>query len=302
MDVEERAPDTEASVRPSAAQVVADSQFELVPLPGAFEAASVLPPDTWVTITCSATRGIEPTLELTERLAAAGYTAMPHVAARSVRDRPHLREVVTRLEEAGVGQVLVVGGDARETGAFPDGLSLLRAMDEIGHRFEEIEVPCYPEGHPSISDRALVRALLDKQRYATSMAAQLCFHPSAFMPWLPRIRARGVTLPIILGLPGPVRMAKLARIAARIGVAGTARYLQKQHGLLRAVLGRRAFRPDRLLPGFEETIADPRSNVYGLHIFTFNEVEASLDWQRRAVGRLQADASGVNGSRRTVTR
>ena len=102
------------------------------------------------------------------------------------------------------------------------------------------------------------------------------------------IRERGVTLPIILGLPGPVRMVRLARIAARIGVAGTARYLQKQHGLLRAVLGRRAFRPDRLMPGFEEIIADPRSNVYGLHIFTFNEVEPSLRWQRRTLKRLEA--------------
>jgi methylenetetrahydrofolate reductase (NADPH) len=286
MDVDERLPTTEPAVPLTAAQVVADSQFELVPLHGALEAASVLPPTTWVTVTCSATRGVEPTIELTERLAAAGFTAMPHVAAHSVRDRVHLEEIVVRLKEARVNQILVVGGDAKEPGDFRDGLSLLRAMDEIGHHFEEIEVPCYPEGHPLISDDMLVRALLDKQRYATSMAAQLCFHPEAFRTWLPAIRARGVTLPIILGIPGPVRMTKLARIAGRIGVAGTARYLQKQHGLLRAVLGRRAFRPDRLMPGFEEKIADPRSNVYGLHIFTFNEVDASLRWQRRTMERL----------------
>ncbi len=286
MAVEERAPTAVPAARTSAAKVVADSQFELVPLPGALEAASVLPPGTWVTVTCSATRGIEPTMELTVRLAAAGYTAMPHVASHSVRDRAHLQEIVGRLDEAGVRQVLVVGGDAREAGEYRDGLSLLRAMDEIGHPFVEIEVPCYPEGHPSIPDEALVRALLDKQRYATSMAAQLCFHPEAFRTWLPMVRARGVTLPIILGLPGPVHMTRLARIAGRIGVGGTARYLQKQHGLLRAVLGRRAFKPDRLMPAFEGTIADPRSNVYGLHIFTFNEVAASLAWQRRTLDRL----------------
>ena len=288
MAINEQVPGTESSAPLTAAQVVADSQFELVPLPGDFEAASVLPRGTWVTVTSSPTRGLEPTIALTERLAAAGFTAMPHVAAHSVRDRAHLQEVLTRLSEARIKQVLVVSGDAPEPGEFRDGLSLLRAMDEIGHHFEEIEVPCYPEGHPTISDQALVDALLEKQRHATSMAAQLCFHPEAFRTWLPMIRERGVTLPIILGLPGPVRMVRLARIAARIGVAGTARYLQKQHGLLRAVLGRRAFRPDRLMPGFEEIIADPRSNVYGLHIFTFNEVEPSLRWQRRTLKRLEA--------------
>jgi len=288
MAIHERVPGTESSAPLTAAQVVADSQFELVPLPGAFEAASVLPPATWVTVTSSPTRGLEPTLELCERLSAGGYTAMPHLAAHSVRDRAHLQEILTRLNEARIKQVLVISGDAPEAGEFHDGLSLLRAMDEIGHHFEEIEVPCYPEGHPTISDQALVDALLEKQPYATSMAAQLCFHPPAFRTWLPMIRARGVALPIILGLPGPVRMVKLARISARIGVAGTARYLQKQHGLLRAVLGRRAFRPDRLMPEFEGTIADPRSNVYGLHIFTFNEVEPSLRWQRRTLARLRS--------------
>src|SRR5213082_1461888 len=167
MDIDERAPTTEPAPQLTAAQVVADSQFELVPLSGAFEAASVLPPGTWVTVTCSATRGVEPTIDLTERLAATGYTAMPHVAAHSVRDRAHLQEIVARLKEAGVNQILVVGGDAKEPGAFPDGLSLLRAIHEMGHHFEEVEVPCYPEGHPAIADEALVQSLLDKQPYAT---------------------------------------------------------------------------------------------------------------------------------------
>src|SRR5438105_8995037 len=104
MDIDERAPTTEPAPQLTAAQVVADSQFELVPLPGAFEAASVLPPGTWVTVTCSATRGIEPTVELTEQLAAAGFTAMPHVAAHSVRDHAHLEEIVSRLKAARVNQ------------------------------------------------------------------------------------------------------------------------------------------------------------------------------------------------------
>src|SRR5947207_5301390 len=118
MAVNERLPGGESSAPMTAAQVVADSQFELVPLPGAFEAASALPPSTWVTVTSAPTRGLEPTLELCERLSAGGYIAMPHVAAHSVRDRAHLQDILTRLNEARIKQVLVVSGDAPEAGEF----------------------------------------------------------------------------------------------------------------------------------------------------------------------------------------
>jgi methylenetetrahydrofolate reductase (NADPH) len=268
------------------ADVVAASRFELVPVSGALEAPAVLPRGTPVTVTSSPTRGLEPTLELCEGLSPAGYAAMPHLAARSVRDGAHLAEVLARLDAAGISKVVVVGGDAKDRGVFRDGLSLLRAIDDLGHRFADVTVPAYPEGHPTIPDEALVQALLDKQPYATSMTTQLCFHPEALRRWVPMIRARGVTLPLVIGLPGPVHMAKLARIAAKIGVAGTARYLQEQRGLLRAVLGRRAFRPDHLMPGLVPTIEDPLADVRALHIFTFNEVEASFRWQSRTLERL----------------
>ena len=48
-------------------------------------------PDTTLTVTASPGKGLEATLDLTERLTSHGYTAVPHLAARMVRDRGRAR-------------------------------------------------------------------------------------------------------------------------------------------------------------------------------------------------------------------
>ena len=255
--------------------------FEVIPLKDTFERVAVLPAGSIVTVTASAARGMEPTMALAVRVTAAGYVTVPHLAARSIRDRAHLLDLVVRLEEAGVHRAFVVGGDAGERGEFPDGLSMLRAMDEMGHHFSEVGVPAYPQGHPLIEAEVLRQALLAKQGIASYMTTQLCFDPHAIDGWLRSARADGVRLPLVLGLPGPADMARVVRIAARIGVAASSRYLRKNRGLLGAVLRRKAFRPDRLLHQLHRTIEDPVADVRGLHVYTFNQVRESAEWRAR---------------------
>ena len=255
--------------------------FEVIPLKDTFERVAVLPAGSIVTVTASAARGMEPTMALAVRVTAAGYVTVPHLAARSIRDRAHLLDLVVRLEEAGVHRAFVVGGDAGESGEFPDGLSMLRAMDEMGHHFSEVGVPAYPQGHPLIEAEVLRQALLAKQGIASYMTTQLCFDPHAIDAWLRSARADGVRLPLVLGLPGPAGMARVVRIAARIGVAASSRYLRKNRGLLGAVLRRKAFRPDRLVHQLHGPIEDPVADVRGLHVYTFNQVRESAEWRAR---------------------
>jgi methylenetetrahydrofolate reductase (NADPH) len=268
------------------AAVVRAAKFEVIPLAGIEDAvAAALRPGAVVTITCSPTKGLDPTLEVTGALMARGYVAVPHLAARSVRDAAHLADVIARLDAAGVTRVFVVGGDAPEPGPFSDGLSLLRAMEDAGHRFADVGVPAYPEGHPLISTEALWSALLAKQPHADSMATQLCFDARAIVRWLVEARRRGVTLPVEIGVPGPADLTRLLRVSARIGVADAARYLRKNRGLLGGVLRRRAFRPDPLMRGLEATIEEASSGVQGLHVYTFNQVDAAARWQRQTLDR-----------------
>src|SRR5262249_35005492 len=143
--------------------------FELVPLKNALEQAAALPPGARVSVTASPAKGLEATVALCETLQGQGFQPVPHLSARMVRDRAHLRDLIAWLEGAGVDRAFVVGGDAKEPGEFADGLALLRAMADIGHPLREIGIPCYPQGHAFIPDGALATALRDKAAFASYM-------------------------------------------------------------------------------------------------------------------------------------
>jgi methylenetetrahydrofolate reductase (NADPH) len=275
------------------ARALRTTRFELIPLRGALDlAVEWLPAGATVTVTASPARGLDPTIDLVTGLAGQGFDAIPHLAARSVRDRAHLTDLLARLDDAGVRRAFVVGGDAEAPGAFPDGLSLLRAIEDAGRRFDEVGVPAYPEGHVSIPDGVLMAALLAKQRYAAYMTTQLSYDGEAIGRWVAAARQAGVTLPLLIGLPGPVDLARLLRISARIGVAASTRYLRRNPNLIREALRRRAFHTDALLGEVAPIVADPVADVRGLHLFTFNQVEASVTWRdaRLRAGEGLADA------------
>jgi len=279
-------PETELTEDQRAAlkRLVADAKYELIPLKTVLEKATALPAGAAVTVTASPSHGIEATLDLCETLAARGHDVTPHLSAHMIRDRAHLQELLDRARAAGITKVFVVGGDAKDRGEFHDGLILLRAMDELGHPFTEVGVPSYPEGHVAISDEVLLQSLHEKQRYATAMTTQMCFNPSAVSAWLDRVRAAGVTLPLHLGVPGVAELTKLMTISARIGVADSARYLKKNKRMVGHLMKRGSFGPDAFLEALGSTLADPVADVQALHVFTFNQVQNTADWQRRMLG------------------
>jgi len=273
--------------REALAGVLAHPTFELVPLRNAIDQAAFLPPRATVTVTSSPAKGIEATVALCEQLQAGGFRAVPHLSARQVRDRAHLTELIAWLEGAGVDRAFVVGGDAKDPGEFPDGLSLLRAMAEIGHPLREIGIPCYPQGHAFIADRLLLDALRDKARYASYMTTQLCFDPGAIATWLAARRAEGIGLPVHVGIPGVAEPHKLLAISARIGVADTHRFLTKNIRFVARLMRSGGFyRPDGLLEGLAPHIADPAARIVDLHLYTFNAVEATERWRRSMLERL----------------
>ena len=61
-----------------------------------------VPSDITVTVTASPAKGLDPTLDLAERLTARGYQVVPHLSARLVRDEAHLADIVARLTAGGL--------------------------------------------------------------------------------------------------------------------------------------------------------------------------------------------------------
>lgn len=275
-----------APLRSALAARVANPIYELVPVGGVEEAAAALPPQASVTVTASPRLGVDATLDTAEWLAASGHDVCPHLAARSIRDRAHLADIVARIRNAGIRKAFVVGGDGEAIGEFRDGLTLLQALEPLGGWLEEIGVPSYPEGHPTISDRLLRDDLREKQRYAHATTTQMSFKPGAVASWITRLRDEGITLPIHLGVPGVLPFGKLMRMAAHIGVADSMRYLLKNRSLLGHLVQRGAFGADALLIGLASTIADPRANVRAVHLFTMNQVAKTVEWQRTLMAEL----------------
>ena len=261
--------------------------FELIPIKHAMDQAALLPAGSTVSVTASPAKGIEATIALCAELQLAGFTAVPHLSARMIRDRAHLVDLVAWLDSAAVRRIFVVGGDAKEPGAYPDGLSLLRELAETGHSFADVGIPGYPQGHAFIADRVLLDALRAKAPFATYVTTQLCFDPVAIARWIADRRADGLTLPFHVGVPGVAEPQKLLTIAARIGVADTHRFLAKNvRFVTRLVRSGGFYRPDGLLEGLAPALADPAADVKGLHLYTFNAVEATERWRRDFLLRL----------------
>lgn len=267
-------------------ELLRGSRFEILPLDGIEEQITEhLATDVKVTVTASPRKGLAATLDLSERLARAGYPVVPHLSARLVRDRAHLEEVLARLREAGVRELFVPAGDATEPGEFQSAVDLLVAMGNARTHFDRIGITGYPESHHLISDEETIRAMFAKAEMATDIISQLCFDPGTIDGWIKNVRARGTHLPIWIGMPGCVDYAKLVRITMKIGMGESTRFLRHNRNLLGRVLTRQ-FKPDRLLRDLTPIVTDPGANVPGFHLYTFNEVAKTERWRQRTLDRL----------------
>jgi methylenetetrahydrofolate reductase (NADPH) len=279
------------SLRPAAAAVAA-ARFEVVPTPSIEQAVlEYVPREITVTVTASPTRGLDVTLDLAASLRNEGYDVVPHISARLVRDVAHLTDIVARVTEQGITDVFVPAGDADPpAGQFDSSLSLLEALHALGSlhagRLPRVGITGYPETHPKIDDDVTIQAMWDKRKYASYIVSNLCFDARTLNSWVRRVRSRGVTLPLRIGLAGPVERAKLMTMASKIGVADATRYL-RSHGSTILRLGTPGgYDPDRLLGRIGSMLGDPASNVEGLHVFTFNQVRETEEWRRHLLERL----------------
>ena len=212
---------------------------------------------------------------------------MPHLAARMISGRSELAELCARLTAAGVRGVFVPAGDADPpAGDYHASLDLLRDLDELGHPFPHVGVTGYPESHPSIHDDLTVQAMWDKRRHATHVVSNLTFDPSTLSTWLKRMRLRGITLPLLVGVPGPVDRAKLLGMATKIGVGESTKFLVKHRRTLTRLAAPGGFTGERFLEQTLPALSAPDALVDGLHVFTFNQIAATEQWRRAWLDRL----------------
>lgn len=268
---------------PAVLAALGRARYEVLPTARMEAAVAVhVPTDVRLTITASPAKGLAATLECAERLLGQGYRVTPHLAARMVRDRAHLADLVQQLAAIGVDNVFVPAGDADPAaGSYHGSLDLLRDLSTLGHCFTDVGITGYPESHPFISDETTIQAMFEKARFATYIVSQICFDPAVTASWVERVWDRGTRLPIWIGIPGAVPRAKLLRISTTIGLGASARFLNRHRGWVRNAIRPGGFSPDPLIAGLEESFADPDRKIAGFHIFTFNDLADTESWRQR---------------------
>ncbi len=257
--------------------------LELVPLKSLDGAIAALPAASHVSVTCSPVKGIAVTQALTEQLIAAGHIPVPHLAARMVRGPEHARQLAAWCRQAGVGEVLVVGGDAAEPAHYADAVSFIADFLAADPGLRALGVTAYPDGHTLIGNEVLHHALHAKQQLLADAgvdgwaSTQMCFDHQRIIAWLRDERARGLTLPVHLGMPGVVDRAKLMTLGARLGVGQSMRYLSKNRATVTRMLMPGGYDPSSLVramaPHAEEL------GITGIHSFTFNAVKETAAWR-----------------------
>jgi methylenetetrahydrofolate reductase (NADPH) len=280
-------------VKPLRAQTVTLADFlrapryEVLPTEDALaKVAAFVPHEVTVTVTASPRRGMPATIHLAVALARLGYQAVPHLSARLIRDRHELGQIVEALRSAGIKNVFVVAGDAKDpAGEFPDTISLLSALPQ-DHGLEEIGVTGYPESHPFIHDDLTIQAMWDKRRFATYIVSNMSFDPDTVNRWVKRVRIRGVQLPIYLGMAGVADPARLLRLSTKIGITESARFLRGHPSWVARMFRPGGYEPGKFLNALLPEMALPERKVAGLHVFTFNEIEPTERWRREMLSRL----------------
>ena len=244
------------------------AQFEVLPFGKAEEQAAQLPEHLTLTVTCSPAHGLDQTVETATRLAALGHRVTVHLAARMLRDRAHLDEVLAAMADGSVEGAFVIGGDATPpVGPYASAGEILPLVHEHARRPRQIGIAGYPEGHPLIDDATLAKALLEKSALADYVVTQLCFS------------AARVSLPVVAGVPGIVDRKRLMEISLRVGVGPSLSFLRKQGGV-RALIGLSARSADSLYDALAPSVGNSNLNLAGFHFFTFNRLVETWKWER----------------------
>lgn len=275
---------------------LAHPRYELIPTADVEKQLEYLPVGATVTVTCSPTRGVGPTLDLAEKVAGRGYEVVPHISARLVEGEGHLEEVLGRISGAGILQAFVIGGDVSEpVGLYRGALDLLTAIRERDGALE-LGASGYPEGHPYMDDETLMGDLLEKQHYVGYITTQLCLDARKILEWTSRVRERGMTLPIRTGLPGILDRKKLLELSFKIGVGESTRFLKKNTSMAARLALPGGYEPTGLVRELAGHLGDPYYNLTGFHIYTFNHLQRTEEWRKRLLQREELSTGEMQGA------
>jgi methylenetetrahydrofolate reductase (NADPH) len=222
------------------------------------------------------------------KLRRSGLFPVPHIGARHLESVTQLEQLAARLAgEAGVNRILIIGGDRPiPAGPYKSSLALMQTGVFQKAGILRMAVAGFPEGNPHISETILDEALEAKVGFARnsglqlSIVTQFCFKPEPIVNWLRRLRARGIDVPVRVGLAGPAGPITLARYAVRCGIGNSLHVLTENSSFARLLIEKG---PEPIIQGLGVSTEGGKTaslppGVAGLHFFVFGGFNKTMDW------------------------
>ena len=247
-------------------------RIEIIPSEGIVEQVRArVSAATPLSVTCLPHHGIERTMRTAVELSDAGYQVIPHLAARGIRSRAELTEIIRGCDAAGIREVFVIGGDRKQpAGTYHSALPVLEDIAQYTGGMMRVGVAGYPEGHPLVSPLDLLDGLQAKQHLASHVVTQMCFSAEKIQDYAALLRREGVHLPLWAGVAGSVPRTKLVALATQIGVGSSLKFLSRKGPLARNLLSGDRYSPDSLVAG----LANTPGTIAGIHLYSFNSLDS----------------------------
>ncbi|MBP1852359.1 methylenetetrahydrofolate reductase [NAD(P)H] [Rhizobium halophytocola] len=170
----------------------------------------------------------EPTLATVSRLIGETPLATASHLTCVGKTREEVAETVQTFRKAGVKHFVALRGDPPDgvgktyrphPGGFANAAELCAGLREMGDF--EISVSAYPEKHPESTD---VNADIDMLKRKVDNGAhraltQFFFDNAVYLRYLERVRAAGITIPIVPGIMPIQNLTQLKRFAASCGAS-----------------------------------------------------------------------------------
>jgi methylenetetrahydrofolate reductase (NADPH) len=229
----------------------------------------------------------------------AGLEPVPHIAARHFVSLGDCAIALERLSgEAGVNTIMLIGGDAdRPAGDVTCAEDIINSGLLTKYGIGAVGFAGYPEVHPRIGADELEAALVIKlasaqsQGLAVHIVTQFCFDAKPILRWIDWLRARGIYLPVKVGLAGPTSMSTWLSYARRCGVRASASALASRTGLVNRLF--KAISPDPIISKLAELAAQRKIADVSAHMFSFGGIAATARWLHAVqAGRVALESDG----------
>jgi methylenetetrahydrofolate reductase (NADPH) len=216
----------------------------------------------------------------------AGYNPVPHIAAREMASREALDDFLSRARaEADVTRVVLIAGDvAAAKGPFKSSFDLAATGLLEARGIARVSVAGHPEGHPYLSAADTFTTLEAWRDWGqrtgihVDILTQFCFESAPILGLVGELDARGIELPVIVGVAGPASLATLTKFALRCGIGNSMRSLRGRIGRFGRLVTDTG--PDDVMQGLRSAPAAATASIAGFHLFPFGGLRKTADWLR----------------------